>query len=102
MGIRKSMDIESNLENFAITIAEAIFSDQSEVELEGNFFPINSFKSSKLRYVDLYGYRFIEQNPIKSSRWAEMARNGHKILWIFKGNTYYARVVDGKFTLLKR
>ena len=96
------MDVEANLKDFAIKIAEAMFNDQTEVELEGNFFPIKRFKTSKLRYLDLYGFRFVEQNPAKSSRWAEMARNGHKIIWVFRSRVYYARVVDGQYTLLKK
>jgi len=43
--------------------------------------------------VDLYGYRFIEQNPKKATRWAEMARKRKKIIWIVGGRQYYARVV---------
>lgn len=96
------LDLEAKLEEYAIKIAVSIFSDQSEVELEGNKYPIKKFKSKRLRYVDLYGYRFIEQNPNKTSRWAQMAREGKQIVWVFRGRSYYARVIDGKFTLLKK
>ncbi len=96
------LDVELNLKEYAIKIAEAIFTNRSEVDIEGNKYPIEQFKSKGLRYVDLYGYRFIEQNPKKTSRWAQMAREGQKILWVFRGRAYYARVIDGKFTLLKK
>ena len=96
------LDIESNLKEYALKITNAIFSNQSDVELEGNSYPIEKFKSSRLRYVDLYGYRFVEQNPKKTSKWAQMAQEGKKILWVFRGRSYYARVVEGQFTLLKK
>ncbi len=95
-------DIETNLEEYSLQIFKALFSQQKEVELEGDTFPINVFKSKKLRYVDLYGFRFIEQNPAKTSKWAQMARQGTNIMWVFRGRSYYARVTDGKFTLLKK
>ncbi|NVM52192.1 MAG: toll/interleukin-1 receptor domain-containing protein [Candidatus Helarchaeota archaeon] len=100
--VREVLDIESNLGEYALKIAEAIFSNRSDIKLEGNTYPIRKFKSKRLKYVDLYGYRFIEQNPNKTSRWAKMAREGKKILWVFRGRTYYARIIDGEFTLLKK
>jgi hypothetical protein len=96
------LDVSSNLKEITLSIYFSIFNDGKEVELGSNIYPIEIFKSSGLRYVDLYGYRFVEQNPKKSSRWAEMARAGKNILWVFRGRKYYARVVDGIFTLLKR
>ena len=96
------MDIEANLEEYSLQIFKALFSKESEVEVTGEFFPINIFKSKKLRYVDLYGFRFIEQNTAKSSKWAQRARDGAKIMWVFRGRSYFARVIDGSFTLLKK
>lgn len=96
------LDVESNLAEYAVKIANAIFSNNEAVTLEGIEFPIQVFKSKSLKYVDLYGFRFIEQNPKKTSRWAQMAKEGKKILWVFRGRSYYARVVDGEFTLLKK
>jgi hypothetical protein len=95
------LDIQSNLKAYALKIYQAIFNNLSEVELEGKLILIQKFKSSRLRYVDLSGYRFIEQNPNKDSHWAEMARTGKKIMWVFRGRVYYARVIDGNFILLK-
>jgi len=97
-----SMDIESNLKEYALKIADAMFSGQLEVELGGNKYLIEKFKAKRLKYVDLYGFRFVEQNPSKTSHWAQMAREGKKILWVFRGRSYYARVVDGEYTLLKK
>ncbi|MHA1298488.1 MAG: hypothetical protein ACTSO9_03495 [Candidatus Helarchaeota archaeon] len=55
-----------------------------------------------MRYVDIDEFRFIEQNPSKSSNWAKMAREGKKIVWVFKHGSYYARILDGKFTKLQK
>jgi len=96
-----SLDIESNLHEYALKIYNAIFGNLSEIELEGVIIPIQRFKSSYLRYADFYGFRFIEQNPNKASYWGKLARSGKKIMWVFRGRVYYARVMDGKFILLK-
>ena len=36
------------------------------------------------------------------SHWAKMAQSGKKVLWIFRDQTYYARLIDGQFTLLEK
>ncbi len=41
--------------------------------------------TSGIKYLDLFGYRFIEQNRRKKSEWGKKAREGHKIMWIIKG-----------------
>jgi len=45
---------------------------------------------------------FIEQNPNKESRRAQLAREGHQILWAMRGLQYIARVMDGSFLDLRR
>ncbi len=52
---------------------------------------------SRLRRFSIGGYDFVEQNPGKGSRWAEMAREGNRILWVMKGGSYLAQVRDGEF-----
>ncbi len=89
-----------DISKIAILVAEGIFSDKKTFEIEDKKYTVNILLKSGLRYVDLGGFRFIEQNPDKSSKWAQMAREGKQIIWVFKGGTYYARVVEGKFTLL--
>ena len=44
----------------------------------------------------------MEQNPRKQSQWAKKAQEGHKIMWVFKGRSYFAQILDGKFKLLKK
>ncbi|MCK4307259.1 hypothetical protein KAW50_03415 [candidate division WOR-3 bacterium] len=58
--------------------------------------------SSGLRYYKLGRYLFIEQNPEKKSKYAELARKGHKIAWLIDTTTdeYLKRVIDGKIKTL--
>ena len=42
--------------------------------------------------------RGLEQNPQTSSRWAQLARRGAKVMQFLSGGRYLAVVVDGKIT----
>jgi hypothetical protein len=46
----------------------------------------------------------IEQNPNTASRWAQLAREGHKVMQFRDARTgaYVANVVDGKVTFYHR
>ncbi len=74
------------------------------VEIKGERLRIQRLKNG-IRYVDVQfngqTYRIMEQNRQKASRYARMARDRHQILWVFKGDQYYARFLDGQFTILK-
>ena len=62
---------------------------------------VRRFRNSGLRYVELPdGAVLVEQNPKKSSEWAELARKGHRIAWAMRDGKYLARVVDGEVTFL--
>jgi hypothetical protein len=62
---------------------------------------VRRFKLSGVRYVTLPGGMIlVEQNPHKDSRWAKLARAGHRIAWLIKDGSYLARVVDGKIDIL--
>lgn len=63
---------------------------------------VKRFPRSGLRYVDLEdGAILVEQNPKKQSRWARLAREGHRIAWVLKDGEYLARIVDGKLAFLE-
>lgn len=72
------------------------------VELEGQRFPVQRTARKRLRQVDFsFGgqpLRGIEQNPETASRWAKLAREGHKVMQFTSGGRYIANVVDGKVT----
>ena len=90
-----------NLKENGLKIYKAIFEGMKKVELDEIEYSIDKF-SSGIKYVDLFGYRFIEQNRNKKSEWGKKAREGHKIMWIIKGRQYLVRIMDGEFIDLKK
>jgi len=63
---------------------------------------VKRFARSRLRHVELGGgLVLIEQNPNKSSEWAELARAGRRVAWLMRDGRYLARVVDGEVTFLE-
>jgi hypothetical protein len=62
---------------------------------------VRRFRQSGLRHVELPSdCVLIEQNPKKSSEWAELARSGRRVAWVMRDGRYLARVVDGEVTFL--
>jgi len=91
------------LEELTKRISKAIFNNEKVVIInENEEYPIKTYKGSGVRYVDIAGYSFLEQNPLKPSRYGEMARSGKKIIWVTKNHKYYARLIDDKFVMLKK
>jgi hypothetical protein len=43
--------------------------------------------------------RGIEQNPKTESRWAQLAKAGHKVMQFLSAGRYIGNVVDGKVTI---
>jgi hypothetical protein len=70
------------------------------VTLEGAHYPVRSTSRSKLREVDFrfeeQRLRGLEQNPNTNSRWAQLAREGKKVMQFLSDGRYIANVVDGK------
>ncbi|MFW9826138.1 MAG: hypothetical protein ACFFEY_00780 [Candidatus Thorarchaeota archaeon] len=82
-------------------IYNAIFERKKSVEIDEIEYEIKKF-SSGVKYVDLFGYRYIEQNRNKKSEWGKKAREGHKIMWIIKGRRYMVRIMDGEYIDLQK
>jgi hypothetical protein len=62
---------------------------------------VRRFRQSGLRHVELpHDCVLIEQNPKKSSEWAELARSGRRVAWVMRDGKFLARVVDGEVTFL--
>jgi len=62
---------------------------------------VRRFSRSGLRYVELdHDTLLVEQNPKKSSEWAELARRGGRVAWLMRDGEYLARVVDGEVVML--
>jgi len=92
------------LEQALITVwRAAMVDDLREVELEGQTFPVRTTPKKRLREVDFLFegqvLRGLEQKPETGSRWAQLARAGHKVMQFLSAGRYVANVVDGKVTL---
>ena len=62
---------------------------------------VRRFRQSGLRHLELpHDCVLVEQNPKKSSEWAELARAGRRVAWVMRDGRYLARVVDGEVTFL--
>jgi len=85
---------------------QALIDGAAEVELNGETFRVRETPRKRLREVDFVfegqALRGLEQNPKTESRWAQMARAGHKVMQFLSDGRYVANVVDGKLTLYGR
>jgi len=88
---------------------QALAEGKPEVELDGQTFPVRETPKRRLREVDFewrdpsprgtIALRGLEQNPNTNSRWAQLARKGHKVMQFLDAGRYVGVVVDGKVTL---
>ena len=82
---------------------EALVEGAAEIELDGQRFPVRQTPRKRLREVDFIferqPLRGLEQNPKTESRWAQLARAGHKVMQFLAAGRYVGNVVDGKATL---
>jgi hypothetical protein len=82
---------------------QALAEGAGDVELEGQKFPVHVTPRKRLREVDFVfegkPLRGLEQNPKTESRWAQLARAGHKVMQFLSAGRYIGVVVDGKVTL---
>ena len=90
-----------DLKEKGLKIYNTMFQGEKSVEIDEIQYPIKKF-SSGIKYVDLFGYRFIEQNRNKKSEWGKKAREGHKIMWIIKGRRYISQIIDEEYIELKK
>ncbi|MEJ2249213.1 MAG: hypothetical protein P8Y70_03405 [Candidatus Lokiarchaeota archaeon] len=88
-----------DLKEIAMKIYKAIFENKRDLNIEDDTIKIQKF-SRGIKYVDFSGYRFIEQNRQKKSKWGKLAREGHNIMWIIKGRKYISQIMDGNYKTL--
>lgn len=86
-----------NLEEKAIQIYNSIFGGETSVTIDGVTHSIELTPRAKVKRAMINGLSFLEQNPKKTSKWAVMAREGHRIMWVMKGRSYIAQVRDDVF-----
>ena len=88
-------------------VAKQVFEGQEAVTTEYGIARVTTTSRQGLKKVEfkagdqrLVG---IEQNPKTASRWAQLARAGHKVMQFRDAGTgaYVAVVVDGKVTLYR-
>ena len=96
--------LELNLEDALIEVwRQALVEEKPGVELNGSRFPVRWTAKKNLRQIEFRigdeGVRGIEQNPKTASRWAQLARKGHKVMQFLMQGRYFANVVDGKVML---
>ena len=79
---------------------QALGERRDEIELEGRTYRVNVLRSKGLRMVEVeFGAHTvvgIEQNPKTASRWAELARQGNRIMQFRCSGRYVANVCEGK------
>ena len=85
-----------DLKEVTLKAFETIFNDHESLNVNGQDYSVER-TGGGLRYVRIGKYTFLEQNPMKSSRLAKLANEGHKILWVLEGQRYLAQVMDGVF-----
>src|SRR2546430_3963622 len=91
----------ASLEETLIAVWQQVMIENARsVKLENRSFPVRRTSRSRLREVDFqfegYELRGLEQNPKTLSRWAQLARQGKKVMQFLQRRRYVAVVVDGK------
>ena len=97
----------ASLEETLISVWEqALVDNARSVKLENRSFPVRRTSRSRLREVDFqfeeHKLRGLEQNPETRSRWAQLARQGKKVMQFLEQRRYIAVVVNGKVRLYSR
>jgi hypothetical protein len=79
---------------------QSLGDDKSAIVLAGDSYPVTMFRKKRLRSVEFAYETFhligIEQNPATGSRWAELAREGNRIMQFRCKGRYVANVCEGK------
>ena len=82
---------------------QALVENAQVVELGEERNPVRRTPRRRLRQVDFVfngeETRGLEQNPDTKSRWAQLAREGKKVMQFLSEGRYVANVVDGEVKL---
>jgi len=94
----------ANLEDTLVSVWRQVMVENSKVvQLDGRTFPVRQTSRSKFREVDFQfdgeTLRGLEQNPKTKSRWAQLAREGKKIMQFLGDGKYLGVVVDGQIKI---
>ena len=79
---------------------QTLVENASVVELGGKCYFVKRTLRHRFRQVDFtfdgQKFRGLEQNPETRSRWAQLAREGKKVMQFLSNGRYVAVVVDGQ------
>jgi hypothetical protein len=94
---------ESELHETLLSVwKQALVERKKRVTLGEDSYAVQSTPKHALLHVDFEfagrRIRGLEQNPATASRWAELARQGAKVMQFLIGGRYIAAVHDGKVT----
>jgi hypothetical protein len=97
----------SELEEALISVwRQALVENARFLTLGGKRYPVKRTSKSRLRQVDFEfqdeKLRGVEQNPNTNSRWAQVAREGGKVMQFLNAGKYIANVADGKLQFYGR
>ena len=82
----------------AQSVHNQLFSNRNQVTIYNRSYPVQHYEGGRVKSVTIGFYTFLTQNPNKPSKWGVLARQGHQITWVLRGNNYLARVDNGVFT----
>jgi hypothetical protein len=89
-------------ETFLSVWRQALLEHKKRIILGDDSYPVQHTAKNKLAQVDFdfarQRIRGLEQNPATASRWAQLARNGAKVMQFLVAGRYIAAVSDGKVT----
>ncbi len=81
---------------------QALRDGRAEVEIAGQRFRVTPTRAKGLRVVEFpfagHPIEGIEQNPATASRWANLAREGQRIMQFRVRGRYIANVCEGRLT----
>ncbi len=91
----------ASLEETLVSVWRQVLVDNAKaVTLDDRNFSVRRTSRSRLREVDFefegHELRGLEQNPETASRWAQLARQGKKVMQFLQQRRYVAVVVDDK------
>jgi hypothetical protein len=91
----------ASLEETLISVWRQAMAENAQTLILGDrSYPVRRTSRSRLREVDFefegQTLRGLEQNPNTGSRWAQLAREGKKVMQFLVDRRFIANVVDGK------
>ena len=99
---QKQEDLEALDQAMLQVWQQALVEKAKRVTVAGQTYPVRRTAKRSLAQIDFEvngeSVRGLEQNPKTNSRWAQLAREGAKVMQFLSGGKYIAAVADGKIT----